>query len=81
MAESGEEESRPPDQGKKMAVPLPTLRSSAAFMVFRSMVHKNARRGHQEREERRANSPRGILAARSKRRRRCAWLGDGGRWR
>ena len=28
-----------------------------------------------------ANAPSWILAARSKRRRRCAWLGDGGWWR
>ena len=46
---------------------------------FRSTVHKNARRGHQEREERRTNSPRRILAERSKRRRRAA--SEGGQWK
>ena len=50
MAESGEGESWPPEQGKKTAVPLPALGSSAAFTV--SSLRSTKTQGEDTKRER-----------------------------
>ena len=52
MAESGEGESWPPEQGKKTAVPLPALRNSAAKL-------ENGLRGPQFSTEKKQNEREG----------------------